>query len=183
MADTFSNMPKSKQSMKEPLAESDTSKVAPKVAMMELVSFRLHSVANLLSRGAAMRYKREFGVTLWEWRTIALVGAQAGLSLNELAKIAGLDKSQVSRVVTGLTDRGLMLRRADDNDARGIRLSLTREGERLYEGLISAASERNELVLATLGKDDRLALQRALGKLEVLAREIIREEKNLTGDT
>ena len=40
----------------------------------ELLSYRLHQVANLLSRGAEMRYRREFGVSLWEWRTVALLG-------------------------------------------------------------------------------------------------------------
>ena len=41
----------------------------------ELISYRLHTVANLLSRGAELRYRREFGVSLWEWRTVALLGA------------------------------------------------------------------------------------------------------------
>ena len=41
----------------------------------DLLSYRVHVVANLLSRGAELRYRREFGVSLWEWRTIALLGA------------------------------------------------------------------------------------------------------------
>ena len=83
------------------------------LTIRDLLSYRLHVVANLLSRGAAMRYRREFGVSLWEWRTIALLGAQAPLSLNELAAAAGLDKSQMSRVVAGLVERGLVARGAD----------------------------------------------------------------------
>lgn len=159
--------------------DTDTAAEPTQVAMIELVSFRLHSVANLLSRGAAMRYRREFGVTLWEWRTIALVGATPELSLNELAKVAGLDKSQVSRVVAGLTERQLVLRRADSNDGRGIRLSLTREGQRLYERLIEAANERNQIVLGALTHEDCIALDRVLGKLELVARDFIHSEKEL----
>ena len=151
-----------------------------RVGMMELVSFRLHSVANMLSRGAAMQYRRQFDVTLWEWRTIALVGAKPELSLNELAKTADLDKSQVSRVVAGLTERRLVLRRADSTDGRGIRLSLTREGQKLYDGLIEAANARNQIVLGALTDEDCEALNRVLGKLELVAREFIRKEKELT---
>lgn len=151
------------------------------VSMTTLLSYRLHAVANLLSRGAAMRYKREFGVTLWEWRTIALVGAQPGLSLKELAKIAGLDKSQVSRVVAGLTERRLLLRATDENDARGIRLSLTSAGKRLYQGLIQAAGERNDAFLNALTKQERVVLETVLVKLEDVAREFIRQEKELGG--
>jgi len=165
--------------MSKPKRSADTATEPAKVAMIELVSFRLHSVANLLSRGAAMRYRREFGVTLWEWRTIALVGASPELSLNELAKVAGLDKSQVSRVVAGLTERELVLRRADSSDGRGIRLSLTTDGQRLYERLIEAANERNRVVLGALTDDDCIALDRVLGKLEVVGREFIRKEKEL----
>jgi DNA-binding MarR family transcriptional regulator len=148
-------------------------------SMTTLLSYRLHSVANLVSRGAAMRYKREFGVTLWEWRTIALVGAQPGLSLKELAKIAGLDKSQVSRVVAGLTERRLLLRATDENDARGIRLSLTSAGQRLYQGLIQAAGERNDAFLNALTKQERVVLENVLAKLEGLAHEFIQQEKEL----
>ena len=45
------------------------------MTIRDLLSYRLHTVANLLSRGAELRYRREFGVSLWEWRTIALLGA------------------------------------------------------------------------------------------------------------
>jgi len=149
------------------------------MGMTALLSYRLHAVANLLSRGAALRYKREFGVTLWEWRTVALVGDQPGLSLKELAKIAGLDKSQVSRVVAGLTERGLLNRGADENDARGIRLSLTKAGQRLYEGLIHAAGERNDVFFSALTQQERIALDNVLVKFESLGREIIAQEKAL----
>ena len=120
------------------------------LTIRDLLSYRLHVVANLLSRGAEMRYRREFGVSLWEWRTVALLGAQAPLSLNELAAAAGIDKSQMSRVVAGLVARGIVARAADETDGRGVRLTLTRSGERLCEGLIRAAAERNDAFLGCL---------------------------------
>ena len=87
---------------------SSTTDDAPTIR--ELLSYRLHVVANLLSRGAELRYRREFGVSLWEWRTIALLGgAREALSLNALARAAGIDKSQMSRVAAGLTRRKLVL--------------------------------------------------------------------------
>lgn len=145
----------------------------------ELLSYRLHVVANLLSRGAAMRYKREFGVSLWEWRTVALLGAQAPLSLNDLAAAAGLDKSQMSRVVAGLVERGIVARGADETDGRGVKLSLTRSGEKLYEGLIRAAAERNDAFLGCLGPRERECLEGALKKLGDQACAFIQQEKVL----
>lgn len=151
------------------------------VSMTDLLSFQLHSTANLLSRSAGMRYKRDFGVTLWEWRTIALVGGQPGILFKDLAKIGGLDKSQASRVVAGLSERGLLLRSIDENDGRGLSLSLTRAGQHLYEGLIQAAAERNKTFLDALAPQERRAVETALVKLERLAREFIEQEKALGG--
>ncbi len=145
----------------------------------DLVSYRLHVVANLLSRGAAMRYKREFGVSLWEWRTVALLGARSPQSLNDLAQAAGLDKSQMSRVVAGLVARGLVARGADATDGRGVSLSLSRSGTKLYEGLIGAAAERNDAFLGCLSASERECLARALGKIGERARAFIQQEKAL----
>ena len=144
----------------------------------ELLSYRLHQVANLLSRGAEMRYRREFGVSLWEWRTVALLGgAKEAQSLNELARAAGMDKGQMSRVVSGLTRREIVYREADANDARGIRLSLTRTGKKLYQKLIRAAAERNSAFLGCLSVQERACLERAMAKLSLEARVFIQKEK------
>lgn len=145
----------------------------------ELLSYRLHVVANLLSRGAELRYGREFGVSLWEWRTVALLGGAAGAqSLNELARAAGIDKSQMSRVVSGLAARGLVLRAIDANDGRGVRLTLTRKGRKLYEGLIRAAAERNDAFLDCLTEKERAAFDAALDKLAARAKQFIERERS-----
>ena len=145
----------------------------------DLLSYRLHVVANLLSRGAELRYGREFGVSLWEWRTVALLGGAKGAqSLNELSRAAGIDKSQMSRVVSGLAARRLVLRAIDDNDGRGVRLTLTRAGRKLYEGLIRAAAERNGAFLDCLSEKERAAFGAALDKLAVRAREFIERERS-----
>ena len=144
----------------------------------ELLSYRLHRVANLLSRGAELHYRREFGVSLWEWRTVALLGgAGEPQSLNELARAAGMDKGQMSRVVSGLTRREIVFREADANDARGIRLSLTGAGRKLYRKLIGAAAERNSAFLACLSARERVCLEQAMTKLTAEARRFIVKEK------
>ena len=144
----------------------------------ELLSYRLHEVANLLSRGAELRYRREFGVSLWEWRTLALLGATTEpLSLNHLAHAAGIHKSQMSRVVSGLAKRKLVVRDADSEDARGVRLTLSKRGRKLYEGLIEAASQRDRAFRNCLTRDEKQAFERALSKLAGQARAFIQQEK------
>ena len=146
----------------------------------DLLSYRVHRVANLLSRGAELRYRREFGVSLWEWRTIALLGAaEAPLSLGHLARAAGIDKSQMSRVVSGLARRRMVLREAQPGDGRGVRLTLTKSGRKVYDGLIRAAGERDTALRNCLTKNERQAFDRVLTKLAGQARELIEHEKAL----
>ena len=144
----------------------------------DLLSYRLHMVANLLSRGAELRYRREFGVSLWEWRTIALLGAGTEpLSLNHLAHAAGIHTSQMSRVVSGLARRRLVVRDANAEDARGVQLTLSKSGRKLYQGLINAAAERDAAFRSCLTRDEKQALDRVLAKLAGRARAFIEQEK------
>jgi DNA-binding MarR family transcriptional regulator len=150
------------------------------LTIKDLVSYKLHVVGHLLSRGAAMRYRRQFDVSLWEWRTIALLGAaEAPQSLVALARAAGLDKSQMSRVVAGLIERGLVARAADERDGRGIRLSLSKAGAGVHVGLMRAAAERNEAFLGCLTPSERVCFERALGKIAHEARDFIQRETAL----
>jgi len=144
----------------------------------DLLSYRLHVVANLLSRGAELRYRREFGVSLWEWRTIALLGAATEpLSLNDLSRSAGIHKSQMSRVVSGLAQRRIVSREAHPGDGRGVHLALSRAGRKLYDGLISAAAERDAAFRGCLSKQESQMFDAALSKLATRARSFIQQEK------
>jgi DNA-binding MarR family transcriptional regulator len=144
----------------------------------DLISYQLHTVANLLSRGAELRYRREFGVSLWEWRTVALLGASdEPHSLGHLARAAGIDKSQMSRVVSGLAKRKLVMRDANDEDGRGVHLRLSKTGRKLYEGLIGAAAERDQAFRNCLSTKERDVFERVLAKLAGQARQFIQQEK------
>src|SRR5262245_36192153 len=116
----------------------------------DLLAYRLHRVANHISKSAALRYRTLFDVSLGEWRTLALLGAGAPMALLELARAAGLDRGQASRVAAGLEARGLVRRRPHDTDGRGVLLVLTAAGRRKYAGLIAAAHERDRALLGCL---------------------------------
>ncbi|GAA1278701.1 hypothetical protein GCM10009609_47600 [Pseudonocardia aurantiaca] len=141
----------------------------------ELLSYRLSRTSSALSRSAALRYRREFDVSLGEWRAIALIAADPTLTLNRLARRAGLDKAQMSRVVSGLTERRLVNRTA--GSGRTSQLALTEEGIAVYRGLIGAANERDATFLGVLSPDETEVLQRALDKLADLALLIERQER------
>jgi DNA-binding MarR family transcriptional regulator len=136
----------------------------------DLLSYRIHRLANALSRGAALRYRRDFDVSLMEWRIIALLGSFAPMTLKALSQQSGLDKSLASRAVAALVDRRLVLREAGREDGREIALRLTPAGRRLHQGLMRAALERDDAFRDCLTKQEHEVLQSAIRKLEAEAR-------------
>jgi len=60
-----------------------------------------------------------------------------------------------------------------------VQLTLSRSGEKLCEGLIRAAAERNDAFLGCLSRSERECLEGALAKLADQARAFIQQEKAL----
>ncbi|MEV5544129.1 MarR family transcriptional regulator [Saccharopolyspora shandongensis] len=150
------------------------------VPISELLSYRLSRASSALSRSAALRYRREFDVSLGEWRAIALIAADPTLTLNRLARRAGLDKAQMSRVVSKLTERRLINRTA--GSGRTSQLALTEAGTEAYRGLITAANERDAEFLSILSTEERDVLLSALDKLADLALSLERRERDRAKD-
>jgi DNA-binding MarR family transcriptional regulator len=84
----------------------------------------------------------------------------------------------MSRVVSGLARRRIVLRAADARDGRGVRLALSKAGQRVYQGLIRAAGQRDAIFIGCLSKDERRAFDSALSKLAGQARSFIQREKD-----
>jgi DNA-binding MarR family transcriptional regulator len=154
------------------MAASAARRAAPAAGrtIKDLLSYRIHRLGNALSRGAALRYRRDFDVSLMEWRIIALLGSFAPMTLKALAQQSGLDKSLASRAVAGLVARRLVLRETGREDGREIALRLTAAGQRVHEGLMAAARERDDAFLACLTEQEHAVLTSAIRKLEAEAR-------------
>lgn len=163
-------------------AERNAKVEADTLGIRDLVSYRLSRTASLMSRGAALRYRREFDVSLGEWRALALLASGAPQSLMQLSRAAGLDKAQASRVVASLTERGLVLRATVPGGGRTVDLSLTRQGRTLYTGLIAAAEERDRAFRAALTIAERKTLDIVLDKLASQARAFIQAESTAAPD-
>ena len=72
--------------------------------------YRLSVTTNRVSRAFAALYEQEFGISIPEWRAIAVLGAFAPLSSNEICERTAMDKAKVSRAVATLLKRGLIER-------------------------------------------------------------------------
>ena len=93
------------------------------------------------------------------------MGNLAEMSLRELTDQTQMDKGQISRVVSQMETQGLIVRKADDNDARRLNLTLTPAGSNLYKRTIGVSEERQREILSILTPEELAALRSTLEKL------------------
>jgi DNA-binding MarR family transcriptional regulator len=86
-----------------------------------MLSSRLMVLANLLKRGAILRYKRLAGLSSVEFGLVASLGRRPPMSVATLADAVGMDKGQISRALAGLVSRKLFR-------ARSIRVTIGKAG-------------------------------------------------------
>lgn len=85
-----------------------------------------------------------------KWRVIAHLGEQNILTIKELAELAVLERSALSRVVKNLEDDGFVRRRRNPIDSRAVDVSLTAAGRQLYEQCAQIAKGEIEFALGVL---------------------------------
>ncbi len=145
---------------------------SPGFDLESFLPYRLSVTTNRLSRAFAAQYEQEFGISIPEWRAIAVLGAFAPLSSNGICERTAMDKAKVSRAVASLLKRGLIERAPHATDQRLIRLTLSRAGRKIYEAIIPRARAIEAEVTKGLSKDDVVTLHRILDRMATQLREI-----------
>jgi DNA-binding MarR family transcriptional regulator len=151
--------------------------LAPITAMM---SSRLIVLANLLRRGAVLRYKRLAGLSSVEFGLVASLGRRPPMSVARLAEAVGMDKGQISRALAGLVSRKLVSRAVNPRDNREVLVSLTRSGLIAHETIVAGALERNQRLLEPLSKDEVAGLLEQIDRLTETAAKMLDAEKDLS---
>lgn len=145
--------------------------------LRDLVSFQLRQLTNIYTKGSSSAYESRFGLTMNEWRCIALLHGKRGMSMNRLAEHAQFDRGLASRTVRGLEERGLLARGADASDGRGVVITLTQQGRALVSQVFPIAEERNTRLLSCLTRAERDLLPGILLKLTHQARAMLDQER------
>lgn len=136
------------------------------------VPYRLSVLTNIVSMSIAETYEREFGLTIPEWRIIAVLARYPNLSAMEVAQRTAMDKVAVSRAVQRLLASRRLLRTYDEGDRRRSRLRLSPAGEAVYMRIAPMALSYEKKLLEALSPSDRRTLDRLIGRLTERAREM-----------
>ena len=132
--------------------------------------FQIIRLANAVKANVTRRYLIDFGLSVPEWRLLAMTIRYQPVRFSELVTNSSMDKGQASRTLQTLTRRGLIAsraaaRRPGDNVALPVILKVTPKGRRLYASVLPVAQRNQARLLRTLTRGERKALYTIIGKL------------------
>ena len=132
--------------------------------------YRLSVLSNRVSSAIANEYSERFGLTIPEWRIMAVLGGSSGLSAREVAERTAMDKVQVCRAVARLLAAKRIQKQADGADGRVTRLSLSARGRAIYDEIAPLALHLEERLLSALTPEERKRFDALMTKLARQAR-------------
>ena len=138
----------------------------------EFLPYRLSVLSHTISTNIARVYEKRFGVSIPEWRVIAILGRFPGLSAVEVADRTLMDKVAVSRAVTKLIKNGRIDRQFADADRRRSILNLSEEGGKVHDEIAPLALQFERELLQDISEEDyetyNSILDRLLSKARLL---------------
>ena len=131
----------------------------------DFLPYRLSVAANRVSRVFARRYSEAYGLSIPEWRVLAVVGRFGTVSPSTVGEWTTMDKVKVSRAAATLVARGLLRQTQDPADGRARVLRMTRKGQRVFESVVPIARRLEEELTEGLSRAEWTSFQRTLAKL------------------
>jgi DNA-binding MarR family transcriptional regulator len=137
-----------------------------KLDLEHFLPYRLSVLSNTVSSALAGAYARRFGLTIPQWRVVAVLARSPGLSAAGVAERTAMDKVAVSRAVAGLARSGRVRRVQAVSDRRRSVLTLTARGHAVYRQIVPLALAYERRLLGELSPAEQAQFDRLLGRLQ-----------------
>ena len=144
--------------------------MSAELKLEQFLPYRLATLSHTVSTTIAHVYDQRFGLSIPEWRVIAILGRFPGLSAVEVAERTMLDKVAVSRAVTKLIKNGRIDRQFADADRRRSILNLSEEGRRVHNEVAPLALQFERDLLEGFDDGERAQLNALIDQLLARAR-------------
>lgn len=131
---------------------------------IERLGFLIHDVQRLLRKRFEARAVG-FGLSSAQWRLLARVAKEEGVTQARLAEILEIEPISVSRLIDRMEAGGWIERRADASDRRVRTVHPTARARQAYATVKSLAGEVYEQALGGLSTEQRRTLIACLDKM------------------
>jgi len=143
-----------------------------KTPLSEFLPYQLSITSNAVSGRIALEYRQRFGLSVPEWRVMAVLGDSGPLTQRELTSLTLMDKVAVNRACKELEERSLAYRAPNTQDGRSHLLELTDAGVRMRDEIMPLALEMERRLFAKFLPEEvaqfRSLLERVRGEVEDL---------------
>ena len=141
----------------------------------QVLEFQRHITKLFQCCTERMQYQSErFQLPDAELRCLMLFGEVRDLTPGGIAQKLNVVRSRVSKIVNGLLKKNLIQRTKDPEDSRVYLLSLTLEGQRIWNEINAFVQETNREILSQMLPGQRSAVIVSLGILEA-SMEVVKE--------
>src|SRR5690606_32922784 len=131
----------------------------------EFVPYLLSITSNAVSGRIALEYRQRFGLSVPEWRGMAVLGDSGPLTQRELTRLTLMDKVAVNRACRVLEERGLAYRRPNAQDGRSHHLDLTESGTRMRDEIMPLALEMERRLFSTFTPEEVAQFRSLLARI------------------
>lgn len=135
--------------------------------LRQFVTYRISRVQAKLNAQASRILREASGITLNQWRIIALIGAAGQTQSSVLSKDAALDKGLLSRNLKTLIESGVVKSATNAGDHRVQSLSLTQKGAEIFEKTLPVTRVRQSKLRAGLTDKELRIFHKVLDHLEI----------------
>ena len=140
-----------------------------RLVLDEFIPYRLSVTSNLVSDTIARTYEALYGLSIPQWRLIAVTAEKSGVTQQAIGLQTRMDKVTVSRAAIALVDRGLLRRSANVDDRRSHLLELTDAGRDLYAVVAPKALELERRIFSHFNSAEVATFTAMLRRIESIA--------------
>lgn len=126
----------------------------------DILAYKVSKLNKQLSDSLATAYAH-LGVSVPQWRVIAVLGEHHVMKARDIADATQLDKVKVSRTISQLHEKNVVATSPSEHDGRTINISLTPTGSELHRQILSVVANWQATTLDKMKQvisDDELQL-------------------------
>lgn len=133
---------------------------------LDFPTFRIGLIAKIMDRLTIRQLLDQDSMSYAEWRVMMRLSSfEDGGTVSQIADLAWVDPAEVSRAVSTLEKRKLLVRRKSPSDGRVSIMSLTSEGKAQFRETLARRTAFHESLLVNLSTQDRETLDALLARI------------------
>lgn len=135
------------------------------LTLERFMPYRLSILSNKVSSTIAQTYKDKFALSVTEWRIMAVLGQFPGISADEISYKTQLEKSILSRAISKLLKRNLIVRATAADDRRRSEIALSETGLTVYQEVVPLSYQYEKALLSCLSSEERKQFSELIDRL------------------